>query len=160
MPRSGSAWLSVFLSGSGASCRHEILADCGKPGDLASHYKSDMLIGAVDTGAAFLHGYVSQELPKVRKYCLLRDRQQSVASLSRLIFNSEHAVQKWMPDYPAFHYDQLFNLHYLRDLWAELIGTSFDEARAEQLLEMNIQRDLTKLGRRAIKSRTQSLLLG
>ena len=49
--------------------------------------------------------------------------------------------------------ERLGEVEYLRELWRELNGDGFDAVRAEQLIEMNVQRNLGRLAARLQEKR-------
>lgn len=136
MPRSGSAWLANFLTYDGCICLHDPLAGGEWPD---GHHA---LRGCVDTGAA----HFLDRLPSgLRLYSLTRNAQDARDSLERL---GLPVIESPAVDAPAFHYERLFDIGYLREIWAEIVGSPFDELRAAMLLEMNVQRDMDSLRKR------------
>ena len=134
-PRSGSAWLSNFLTYGGSFCQHEPLAD----GRLVfTHHE---VSGAIDTGAAFV-GFVPPDDCAV--YHLYRDEvavKRSLKSLGLPVYDLSRYSQ-------GFEYDRLFDVDYLEELWTDITSLPFDRARAEMLVEMNVQRSLPGIARR------------
>ena len=137
-PRSGSAWLSNFLTYGGSFCQHEPLANGGM------FFTDHPVSGAVDTGASFV-GYLPPE--GVHTYHLYRDPLEVKRSLRRA----------GLPLYPmddykmGFEYGRLFDFGYLEYVWGEVVGLPFDRARAEMLIELNVQRDISSLKQRVTK---------
>ena len=132
-PRSGSAWLSTFLTYSGSYCQHEPLAK----GPLV--FAPYPVSGAVDTGASFIK-YLPPE--DVHVFSLYRDLDDVRESLRRIS----------LPDYDfsnykssGFRYERINDIGYLEHMWDEITGLPFDRARAEALIEMNVQRDIRTL---------------
>lgn len=139
MPRSGSAWLANFLTSGDCLCIHEPIFSAPK----AEGYR---VVGGVDTGAAYFLAQIREQMPAVRLYALVRNETDAKASAEALGLT-------WLdwprPDVPTFHHEKLFDPAYLREVWAELNGPGFDEIRARQLIGMNVQRDLARLGETA-----------
>ena len=132
-PRSGSAWLSTFLTYGGSYCQHEPLAK----GALA--FAPYPVSGAIDTGASFINYFPPEG---VRVFSLHRDLGEVRKSLSRI----------GLPDYDfsnyrfnGFCYERIGDIDYLEHVWDEITGLPFDRARAEALIEMNIQREIRTL---------------
>jgi hypothetical protein len=143
LPRSGSAWLSVFLTGPDSFCYHEPFA---KP-DWRERMqrRPETIVGAVDT--------LAHRLGKVngfREYALVRDIAEIKRSADRLCYGIDAmgALDQFTQatsGMPVIYYDRLHDIGYLADLWQEFIGTPFDKERAELLAQMNIQRDVRRL---------------
>jgi hypothetical protein len=156
LPRSGSAWLSMFLSQPGAFCIHEPLAN-EEPLMEQMSKRSENVVGAIDT-SAYMDPLV---LPKeVKIYVLWRDwesiEQSSLkmgydidVKLHQKIFTSNLEIT------PAntIRYKDLGNLDYLEVLWNEIVGTPFDRERAEYLVEMKIERTVVSIVKRLRKWR-------
>lgn len=132
-PRSGSAWLSVFLTYGGSFCQHEPLVH-GK----GVYFPEYPVSGAIDTGAAFIK-YVPPE--GVDIFHLARDKQEVAESLKRM----------GLPSYDLtayksqFRYLDLFDVDYLEVLWGVVTKLPFDRNRTEALIEMNVQRSVSAI---------------
>ena len=128
--RSGSSWLSIFLTGPDSYCYHEPTADYS-----VSEWKSvackrpEKVIGAVDTGAYYFAHSIHAAFPKSRFFTLCRGELP------------EHLV---CLNHEQILYSMLNDLEYLDELWDNIIGTPFDSERAKTLIEMRIQRDTKK----------------
>jgi hypothetical protein len=137
-PRSGSAWLSIFLTYGGSFCQHEPLANGGM------YFPDYPVSGAIDTGAAFI-GYKPPE--DVHVFHLARYHSEVTASLQRI----------GLPTYDlsayrsGFRYRDLFDIEYLEVLWGLVTGLPFDRERTEMLIEMNVQRSIPKLQNRILR---------
>jgi hypothetical protein len=152
LPRSGSSWLSVFLSSPGSYCYHEPLADIpvSQLGTLLAR-RQENCIGAIDTSA-----YQRTDLyfsPDVTLFVLLREQSQIQRSMrmkgwvmdleserSKLIKASKGAL--------PIQYEKLWDINYLETIWDTIVGTPFDRERAERLMEMNIQRTFASVAKR------------
>lgn len=141
LPRSGSAWLSVFLTGPSSFCFHEPTAEKNYRQLIAG--RKERVVGAVDTGANLFRNEVYAAFPTARYYVLVRNADAINASAKRLGYAYDAKTQA-LPDHPVIVYERLNDLEYLRELWQEIIGAGFDEIRTKQLMEMNIQRDVDK----------------
>lgn len=131
-PRSGSAWLSNFLTYGGSFCLHDPLAD----GDFK--FLEYPVSGAIDTGAATI-GYKPPEGTRI--FYLKRRYEDARESLQKT------GWPVW--DFPkfgeGFEFERLHDIAYLQDVWDQVTGLPFDKPRAEMLIEMNIQRDMTAI---------------
>ncbi len=139
-PRSGSAWLSNFLTYGGSFCQHEPLAN--GPGVYFPDYP---VSGAIDTGAAFLK-YIPPE--EVEIFHLFREKDDVYASLKKI----------GLPSYDlsayrsGFKYRDLFDIDYLEVVWGLVTKLPFDRLRTEALLEMNVQRSISQLTHRLARA--------
>lgn len=134
-PRSGSAWLSNFLTYAGSFCQHEPLADGGM------YFPDYPVSGAIDTGAAFL-GYRPPEGVEIFHLC--RDKGEVAASLKKIRLPS-YDLSAYQS---GFRYRDLFDVNYLETLWGLVTQLPFDRARTEMLIEMNVQRNIGALAHR------------
>lgn len=143
LPRSGSAWLSNFLTYGECFCYHEPLAGgplsrLGRPADM---------VGAADTGAYLF------PVSAPREYALVRSPQAVTYSLVK---KGLMPLQDWelfharTQGLVTFKYELLFDVGYLREVWMEVVGTAFPHERAQQLIEMNVQHDIHTLAARAV----------
>ena len=148
LPRSGSAWLSVFLSGPDSYCYHEPTADMPYP-HWAGHiaHRRETVVGGVDTRAYQYAAGLMLSLPEARFLSLVRDPAEINASVHKLGYSFDAPTEREKLDalqLDPIHYENLRDIEYLCALWAHLIGTPFDEERAQHLIEMNIQRDVKR----------------
>lgn len=137
-PRSGSAWLSNFLTYSGSFCQHEPLVNGGM------YYPDYPVSGAIDTGAAFI-GYAPPE--GVDIFYLARDHIEVKASLVKAGL-SAYDLSAYKS---GFRYRDLFDINYLEVLWGIVTGLPFDRDRAEMLIEMNVQRSIPAIKNRLLR---------
>lgn len=149
LPRSGSSWLSVFLSGRDSFCYHEPTADA-RPEEwtTAAYQRPESIVGAVDTGAYLYADLVRAAMPNAQFFVLLRDPDEINVSSHKCGISgydawAEHSRLTALP-FPRLHHESLRELNYLESLWDRVIGTKFDAERARQLLEMNVQRDVQR----------------
>lgn len=141
-PRSGSAWLSNFLTYGDSFCKHEPLAE-GKM--VFADYP---VSGAVDTGASFV-GYLPPEGTRI--FHLWRNPSEVAASM-RAIGLPSYCLDEYRM---GFEYSRLFDVGYLEELWNKVTGLPFCKERAELLVEMNVQRDVEKLRKRLCRGLAQ-----
>ena len=90
LPRSGSAWLSQFLTGPDSYCYHEPFSD-----DLGVRQKcTESIIGAVDTSAFQFHKGAHIEMG-AKPYVLVRDPSEVAFSLAKLgVVADTHAMRQ------------------------------------------------------------------
>ena len=157
LPRSGSAWLSMFLSQPGSYCIHEPLAnEEGVMEQLAQ--RPEEVSGAIDT-SAYLEPLVLP--PEVQTFILWRDWQDVEQSSLRMGFEVDVRTEQRiltenlkMTKENTIRYKDLWNLNYLEVLWKEIVGTPFDRERAEYLTEMRIERSVESIVKRLRKWRS------
>lgn len=135
-PRSGSAWLSNFLTYGGSFCQHEPLADGG-----GIYFPDYPVSGAIDTGAAIL-GYIPPDGVEVFHLC--RNKQEVADSLKRIGLPT-YDLSRYKS---GFQYRDLFDIDYLEIVWGVVTKLPFDRNRAEMLIEMNVQRSISALTHR------------
>lgn len=157
LPRSGTAWLSVFLSHGNSFCFHDLLADT-KPEGLMSWYKrrSEGVVGSVETA-----GYredPSRHLPANTQYFYIyrswkevRDSWAGLSSEGPDVLDEHRKMMDMALHLRAarLDYSQFNSLSYLDWIWGLIVGSGFDAERAARLKEMNITRDLSELVTRA-----------
>lgn len=151
LPRSGSAWLSLFLSQPGSYCYHEPLADGGWS-DLIERWESrpEPCVGAIDTSA---HQRSPASIGVCKKYVLLREPREILASLRTKGYHMDldmemERLQFVTRDCIPIHYRLLHDLEYLEVLWTGITRQPFDAERTERLVEMNVQRTISSLRER------------
>lgn len=143
LPRSGSSWLSVFLSGPGAYCYHEPFADGGWI-QLYEKWdrRSERVVGAIDTSA---HQRNLGLQPDVNYFVLWRDKSaiQSSMRLRGWVMDLDSEISKLTRatvNCIPLYYNYLNEVNYLENIWGSIVGLPFDRERAEYLIEMNVQR--------------------
>jgi hypothetical protein len=152
LPRSGSAWLSLFFSQPGSFCYHEPLADAGDIFERMA-VRSEPCVGGIDT-SAYLNTLKIPENVKV--YYLWRDWRDIQQSSLRMGFDIdvETEQKRFFANLPSLHpkitikYKDLDSLDYLELLWTEIVGEGFDRERAEYLVEMKVERSLESVMKR------------
>ena len=131
LPRSGSAWVSNFLTHGDSFCYHEPL----RYGSLGQLERPTPLVGCADTGAYLF------DLEVKRRYVLIRNPRDVVLALGRLglpMVQDFTLFQEQTAGLPVFRYERLFDVGYLREMWAEIVGPGFLEARARQLIDLSV----------------------
>lgn len=141
LPRSGTAWLSTLLTARDSFCFHELTAE--NNWQTLPQTRPERTVGAVDTGAYLNPQAVYKAFPTATYFTLYRRPAQINESAAKLGINYD-ATQHVLPQHSALYYDDLNNLNCVRSLWHRVIGEGFDEQRTRQLMEMNIQRDVSK----------------
>jgi hypothetical protein len=154
LPRSGSAWLSEFLSQPGCYCYHDPFAD-GDWDDLAFRWdnRPESCVGAIDTSA---HQRTPSGQPRVcERLVLLREPTGIFASLTKIGLQYDYplATEVERLKFAArgafpIYYERLHELCYLEDVWEMVTNTPLDFERAARLIEMNIQRSAVGVLRR------------
>jgi hypothetical protein len=153
LPRSGSSWLSQFLSMPGSYCYHEPFADNTLQGILDKmEVRPEPCVGLIDTSA---HQRVVAHLSNCNYFVLRRDLKDVESSLKLkgwvMCLSEENRklnLVAGLNECIEIHYRWLDDIVYLRNLWASIVGTPFDQERAEYLIEMRIQREFASVKRR------------
>lgn len=152
LPRSGSSWLSVFLSLPGAYCYHEPFAD----GDFADitrrmDQRPEECVGLIDTSA---HQRQLQQVEGWHYFALCRHKHEVASSLRKRgwVFDLDVEISKFnasIADCIPIYYHWLSEISYLENIWRSVTGgLPFDKERAEYLIEMNIQRTFASVSKR------------
>ena len=144
LPRSGSAWLSVFFTHGNAFCYHEPLAE-SQP--LSVLFNRPGIVGAIDTLA-----YTRPEIRQVYRSFVLKRDIGDIEKSSRGCGVSYKAPIKEFEAATAgletIDYHKLDQIGYLERVWTQVVQTDFDRPRALQLIEMNITRNLIRFKRK------------
>lgn len=157
LPRSGSAWLSLFLSQPGSFCIHEPLANV-EPVMNQMARRTEAVVGAIDTSAyreplvlpATIDTYVLwREWNEIEQSALRMGFEADVKHEQRILIQNVR-----MTPANTIRYKDLGNINYLEVLWKEIVGTPFDVERAEYLIEMKIERNFDSVMKRVRKWRT------
>ena len=168
LPRSGSAWLSMFLSGRDSYCYHEPLADFTADAWIEQAQKRpEEIVGGVDTGAYRWPTLLTGLLPGAKLFVLVRNREEIKRSWNSLRFNAlpENIMDAEVEKIRAIsvgmeriYHAHLGDVSYLEDLWGRVIGTPFDRERALLLSEMRVTRDVPVfMGRRPWLAESQKI---
>lgn len=148
LPRSGSAWLANFLSHGDMFCYHDPSATLGY--NTVTYPREAVITGAVDTGAVLGLMY-----PIPKKVAVLhRDFKAIKQSFLRYTgreFPPELSYGSFLDTTRGMYriyFEEIFNkkssmklrLKTLQEVWEYFSYHPFDEYRARQLLDMNVQR--------------------
>lgn len=153
LPRSGSAWLSQFLSLPGSFCYHEPLADGGPDWLLYNmNNRPEACVGAIDTSAYQVPDQIQFSL-SCRKFALHRNVTEIARSTERLgaVVDYDVEYSKFLrvaSDLQPIYYHRLWDISYLRALWSVIVDQPFDAERAKYFMEMNVQRSVSSVLRR------------
>lgn len=142
LPRSGSAWLSVFLTHGPAFCYHEPLAESQT---LSVLFSRPGIVGAIDT-LAYTQAVVLRQ--QYRCFVLKRDIAEIESSSARcgVTYRApQETFARATAGLTVIDYRYFRDIKYLAHIWWSVVGDDFDAARAQQLMEMNIQRDLPRI---------------
>ena len=158
LPRSGSSWLSQFLSMPGSFCYHEPLADHTLPDILDKmETRPEPCVGLIDTSA---HQKDLAKLENCNYYVIHRDLQEIDKSLKLKgwVINIQEEQKKLHLASAAagcinLHYKWFNDLGYLRNVWDSIVDSPFDQERAEYLMEMNVQREFASVKKRVERCR-------
>lgn len=150
LPRSRSAWLSVFLGQNGRGAGHDIGIECATPEDFIDHLKG--LGGTCETGAAFAWPLIRQALPDVKFAVILRDPAEVCASLARfgLTGLEDEMAQRVahlseiaaLPGTLNLTYEALADPQACRLLFEHCREEPFDAENWRRLAALNIQVDM------------------
>lgn len=148
LPRSGTSWLSLFLSGPDSYCYHEPTAD-HRPEEwcVLAREREERIVGAVDTGAMYFPELIWDALPTTNFYCLYRSPYEVQRSMrwNHLEFNAFTEIEKLKAlRHEPILYSKFDDIGYLEEVWARVIGTRFDTERARMFMEMRVERDVQK----------------
>jgi hypothetical protein len=147
LPRSGSSWLSVFLTGPDSFCYHEPTADHSPIEWKSLATKRKGITGAVDTGAYCFANEIWDALPNTNFYSLCRDPHEINRSSRWNHIDYDAYKEREKLDslkHERIIYSKLSDISYLEEIWARIIGTEFDEERTKLLIDMRIERDISK----------------
>lgn len=140
LPRSGSAWLSNFLTYEDVFCFHEIALE-------SNLVRTAPICGAVDT-MLYLSNLTAPKMFVLRRNYV--DIRHSLRKLTPHVFDDDIGrFEARTKNLTAIHYELLFNIDYLATVWSYFSLMPFNSARAKQLIEMNVQRDFEALVKRA-----------
>lgn len=145
--RSGSSWLSVFLTSPKSYCYHEPTADYSvSKWKEVSNNRPEPIVGAVDTGAHYFSESIYKLLPNTKFYTLHRDPYEVSRSVRNIPIEGYDAFAECTKlkalEHESIFYSKLHDIEYLEDTWDVIIGTPFDAERAKVLIEMQIERNI------------------
>ena len=76
LPRSGTAWLSNFLTWGDCFCYHELSYGCEALDDIEQAFrKTDApIVGTADTAAVLFHDKLAERFPEAKFLFVIRDK--------------------------------------------------------------------------------------
>lgn len=148
LPRSRSAWLSMFL-GKDLKVGHDIGIECDRPEDFVSALQPGMLAGTCETGAGFAWPLVRVMMPQSKIIVVRRKVHEVIHSLSAVGFtNQEQEMEERdrlltlisaSPGVTTIGYDDLDKSAVLEWLYGDLTGKPLDLAWLNKVASVNIQ---------------------
>jgi len=162
LPRSRTAWLSVFLARPGKPVGHDIGAQCSDPDDFI--HQLSALGGSCETGAAFAWRLIRERLPECRFAVALRDPREVADSLERQGLG-DHRAEMWRrwshlqeiaaePGVLTVQFDKLTEPE-CGALYRHCTGEDVPAGWWTQLDPLNIQVDLPRWVARLQQNRSQ-----
>jgi hypothetical protein len=157
-PRSGTAWLSNFLTyGEHSFCRHEALFGCESFTDFEGSIErlKTTVKGSIETAAPFLAQNMYNKFRKTHKFFIVvRHAAEVDVSLTRLkldttmlrdTYDGLEMLVEHCPGIPVLGYETLFQYDTLSSLWDYLeIPAPFPFQRLEMLREILVEDGLSK----------------
>lgn len=147
LPRSGSAWLSLFLTGPDSYCYHEPIADIEPQEWKARATARPEKTGAVCTGSYCFAPKIWDLIPRAHFFALCREPADIQRSLRWQHIDHDSYREREKLDalrHERILYSRFDDIGYLEEVWARVIGTDFDRERARNLMEMHVERDVQK----------------
>lgn len=150
LPRSRTAWMSVFCTTGDALCYHEPIAKLRDISELPALFQSEFYkhVGISDSTLGFFLDWILSHI-QPRTLIIERDPQEVSASLLRLglpdtnfvemlseklAASKAHPLVMWVP------FDALNSKRVMQKIfWHLMPGAAFDEERYEQLSKMEIE---------------------
>lgn len=145
LPRSGTSWLSLFLTDRSSYCYHEPTADFTPHEWVRRAANRPETVGAIDTGAARYDALIRAAAPHARLFVLLRDPEEIKQSLNyagMLGFDVDEAYEQLHAlKLDPIYYRNFGSEGYLAALWRHLNGTECEPAHVDRYLELRVERD-------------------
>ena len=104
-----------------------------------SFEEANNLDAAIDTGAYLFKNRMKAE----KSFALVRNVKDCNRSLKRLGLLPVAEYQNL--GVQTFHFEHLFDIGYLSELWALVRGSAFDADRARMLIDFNIQHRIDRV---------------
>jgi hypothetical protein len=157
-PRSGTAWLSNFLTyGDHSFCRHEALFGCDSLTDYEDSIERITMPakGSIDTAAPFLAAKMYRKFNETHKFFVVVRQYEEVesslktlrldTSMMEFAYDSISNLIESCPWIPVIGYDRLFESETLIELWKYLeIPSPFPLQRLEMLRGILVEDGLSK----------------
>jgi hypothetical protein len=155
LPRSRTAWLSVFMTTGSSICYHDAIAAIAEIEECAKLFKSEFykFVGVADCGFVFFLDWILENI-KPRTLIVERDPAEVTESLVQLglprsniaqIMHAElikfrtHPLVMWAP------FESLERKRVIQKaFWHLMPGEAFDDARYEHLAKMRIETDVKR----------------
>lgn len=152
LPRSGTAWLSNFLTWGESFCFHEVTFGCASMDSIRQAFANvqQPIVGTVDTAAILFYKQLHKQFPESKFLFIVRDKAAVKRSLEEQGFDVDgldllgdalgHAIRDEEIDGATVPFESLFNQMGMRQVWdfLEMPGP-FPWQRFELLREMNVQ---------------------
>lgn len=144
LPRSGTAWLSNWMTTPTTRCIHDPLFKYPNLSQLES-LRSEKLLGISDTGIYLKYNSWVRNHP-ARKVGLIRPRAEVNASLDRMGFRpltvtDYHRTLAALRDLPGIVMVDWASAMGSASVWDHLLpGVPYDDERTQDLLRLNVQR--------------------
>ena len=143
LPRSGTAWLSNFLTTGGFTCYHEALPTYNTVREYVEDVHDTYMQGNSDSGALFFVDEIKRFCPRIEIIKIINDPVRVNRSLEKqgLLTLSEEHVEIY-ESLRADYYIEFPKFITNKDSAASLLdylGMNFDEERWELLKDLNIQ---------------------
>ena len=153
LPRSRSAWMSVFLSHGGHFVGHDIGTECEVPEDFLDAL-TGKLSGTCETGAMFAWRLLRHELPDCKFVVIRRPRSEVIASLGRFGLRGYEDEMKRrdelldqisaLPETLTVKFSDLASAAICKQVFEFCLHASFDRQWWSHLSSLNIQVDMRK----------------
>jgi hypothetical protein len=155
LPRSRTAWLSVFMTTGTSMCYHDAVTKIGSIEELPKLFESEFYkhVGISDCSVGFFLEWILENI-RPRTVIVDRDPAEVTNSMARLGFPrtnlapllhaqllkfQKHPLVMWIP-FEALNRKRVIERMY----WHLTPGEAFDEARYEHLAKMRIETDLKR----------------
>ena len=152
LPRSGTAWLSNFLTWGNAHCFHEVSYGCESLDDIKKAFSNANMpvVGSADTATCMFADKLHEAFPGSKFLIVIRDKEAVRQSLQHNGFDDSgldmlgralsDAARNEELDGATIPFEALFTQTGMRQVWEFLeMQGPFPWQRLEMLRDMNIQ---------------------
>lgn len=164
LPRSRSAWTSVFLSAPGAACGHDIGPTLDFPDDF-ERLLTTKFVGTCETGAAFAWRLIREQLPQAMFVVIRRDPAQVIRSLEAFGIVGQEG-EMWgrardldqisaQPGTLTLDFDDLGKAWQCGRLYWHCLGRPMPMTWWQQLQRLNVQVDMDRQLKMLMERRPQ-----
>ena len=149
LPRSGTSWLSLFLTGKDSYCYHEPTADFS-PFDWARHARNrpELTVGAIDTCAYRYAHLVRDAMPQALCFTIQREPHEIITSLEAASMHGMDVLEAYERiqglGLTPLYYKHFGDHKYLASIWESLTGTEPDPEHIDRFLELRVERDVNR----------------